>query len=204
MSLNLSQPLCKMSPAKVGQVRKKIKTQGFFIFRQLLQKPAQRMLKAQVKQVHFRKKIHLHQFVNKKTKKKGLVGRDQISTGHLIKLLTFLFKDPSFINQIGTGMNKNIGKLLGARLYKMNSQNKGEIFWHSDFDGNRQIQLFVNLSPQTYSGGQIQIRNKQRLWQIDDLKFGDAVVMAISQDFSHRILPVRGTKDRIEFTCFYG
>ena len=78
--------------------------------------------------------------------------------------------------------------------------------WHDDIDGNRLVALSLNLSPQPYRGGILQLRRKEdeasRL-DIPNPRFGDAVLFCLSDELEHRVTNVEGPVPRTTFAGWF-
>ncbi len=67
--------------------------------------------------------------------------------------------------------------------------------WHNDY---RLVGMSINLSPENYAGGILQIRHrlsKQLLSEVANTGFGDGVIFRIASELQHRVTKVEGTAD---------
>lgn|SRR5574341_318550 len=78
--------------------------------------------------------------------------------------------------------------------------------WHSDMAEDRLIALSVNLSPEPYSGGILQMRDagsRKILSQVPNLGRGDAVLFRLSAQLQHRITRVSGAVSKTAFAGWF-
>jgi hypothetical protein len=107
--------------------------------------------------------------------------------------LLFLFNDPSlfdFIRRLsGCGP---IGCFIGS-TYRMMAEMAHADSWHDDVWEGRMIALSLNLSPQGYRGGLLQIREQESqtvVHEVANTGFGDAIVFRLSPAIEHRVTDV--------------
>jgi hypothetical protein len=69
--------------------------------------------------------------------------------------------------------------------------------WHNDVtDEGRMIALSINLTPEPYEGGALQIRSaatRELVCEVPNPKFGDALIFPVDERFEHRVCKVEGT-----------
>lgn len=69
--------------------------------------------------------------------------------------------------------------------------------WHTDVtDEGRMIGLSINLTPEPYEGGALQIRlagTRELVCEVNNPGFGDALIFPIDERFEHRVCEVEGT-----------
>lgn len=78
--------------------------------------------------------------------------------------------------------------------------------WHTDVGQSRIAAFTVNLSPQPFEGAHLQIRraaSDEILAEVDDLEFGDAVLIQISPDLAHRNSPLLGAVPKTSHAGFF-
>ncbi len=78
--------------------------------------------------------------------------------------------------------------------------------WHDDLDGARLVALTLNLSPEGYAGGVLQIRTTHPptlVYEVANTGFGDAVVFRIGDNFEHRLTAVEPGPAKIAWTGWF-
>jgi hypothetical protein len=112
-----------------------------------------------------------------------------------IGLLTFVANVPAFLRLIEriTGCGR-IGEYSG-RVYRMTSRDGHYEDWHDDSEDGRMITMSVNLSPQVFRGGALQMRYRgaeEILHEVCNIGLGDALLFRVSPEFEHRVQGVEG------------
>jgi 2OG-Fe(II) oxygenase superfamily len=121
-------------------------------------------------------------------------------------LLAFLQSNPAFLRIIEriTGQAQ-IGEFSG-RVYQMNSSGGHYDNWHSDLADRRVVTMSVNLSPQVYEGGALQLKlrdSTEILQEVRNTGLGDALLFRISADLIHRVQGVTGDHPKIAFAGWF-
>ena len=78
--------------------------------------------------------------------------------------------------------------------------------WHNDLDGNRMVALSINLSPNGYRGGVLQLANretKEILAEITNTGWGDAAIFEISETLEHRVTDVEPGPAKTAFAGWF-
>lgn len=121
-------------------------------------------------------------------------------------LLLFKLCDPAMFDLVEsiTGCAR-VGDFRG-RTYRM-VPGAGHVSpWHDDAIQERVAAFTVNLSPEPYEGARLQIKraaDDEIVTEIDDLAFGDAVLIQISRDYQHRNSPLLGTAPKTSYAGFF-
>ena len=66
--------------------------------------------------------------------------------------------------------------------------------------------MSVNLSPEVFEGGDLQIREAESKRQVAHLRntgFGDAVIFRIHPSLEHQVLPLTGAVDRSAYAGWF-
>jgi hypothetical protein len=123
----------------------------------------------------------------------------------LSAFLLFKMSDPALFAQVEaiTG-GPRIGFFRG-RTYRMLP---GVHFspWHTDAGESRIAAFSINLSPEPFEGAHLQVRraaSDEILTEVDDLEFGDAVLIQISPEIGHRNSPLVGTVAKTSHAGFF-
>jgi hypothetical protein len=112
-----------------------------------------------------------------------------------ISLLNFVANVPDFHRLIEriTGCGR-IGEYSG-RVYRMTSCDGHYDHWHDDSNDGRMLTMSVNLTPELFQGGALQMRRcgtEEILHEIRNTGLGDALLFRISPEFEHRVQGVIG------------
>ena len=98
-----------------------------------------------------------------------------------------------------------IGVFQGT-VYRMVAGQHHLDSWHDDLMGTRLVALTLNLSPEGYAGGVLQIRTTNPptlVHEVANTGFGDAIVFRIAGDFEHRLTPVEPGPAKIAWTGWF-
>ncbi len=120
-------------------------------------------------------------------------------------LLHFLVNDASAMKAFRRITANPKLKFFSGRIYKMLPA-RHYLEWHDDLKYNRLCALSVNLSPEKYSGGRLQLRERKNgkiIFRSPALKPGDGVIFSIGRSLEHRLTPVRGRKPRIAYAGWF-
>lgn len=120
--------------------------------------------------------------------------------------LLLLFNDASlfaFIRRLsGCGP---IGCFVGS-VYRMTAELGHVDSWHDDIDEGRLVALSLNLSPDGYRGGLLQIReirSEKMLHEVANTGFGDAIVFRLSTEIEHRITAVQAGPSKTAYAGWF-
>ncbi|HEV2815093.1 MAG TPA: hypothetical protein VGW10_17695 [Solirubrobacteraceae bacterium] len=121
-------------------------------------------------------------------------------------LLLFKLCDPATFDLVErvTGCDP-IGHFHG-RTYRM-IPGAGHVSpWHDDAVMGRLAAFTINLSPEPFEGARLQVKDAatdELLTEVDDLDFGDAVLIRISKAYQHRNSPLLGTAPKTSYAGFF-
>lgn len=93
-----------------------------------------------------------------------------------------------------------------SRTYRMLPTPDFVSNWHNDALPMRLAALSINLSPEPYEGAALQVRDavtRDIVCEIDDLAFGDAVLIEISRAYEHRNSPLLGSSPKTSYAGFF-
>ena len=86
---------------------------------------------------------------------------------------------------------------FSGRIYRRPPKSDFYNNWHTDVtDEGRLIALSLNLTPEQYEGGALEIRSaatKELICEVHNSGYGDAVIFPVDERFEHRVCPVEGT-----------
>lgn len=98
-----------------------------------------------------------------------------------------------------------VGSFRG-RTYRVLSEAGHVSPWHDDAVQDRIAALTINLSPEPFEGARLQVKDvasDEIATEIDDLEFGDAVLIQISRAYQHRNSPLTGTAPKTSYAGFF-
>jgi hypothetical protein len=98
-----------------------------------------------------------------------------------------------------------IGCFVGS-VYRMTSELGHADSWHDDIYDGRMVALSLNLSPNGYRGGLLQLReigSEKMLHEIANTGFGDAIVFRLSTRIEHRITAVESGPPKTAYAGWF-
>jgi hypothetical protein len=98
-----------------------------------------------------------------------------------------------------------IGSFFGRVYRRLPSRDHCDA-WHDDAIEHRMVALSLNLSPEPYVGGLLQIRDARRhtlLHEVANTGFGDALIFRIDPGLEHRVTSVEGTVPKTAFAGWF-
>jgi hypothetical protein len=135
------------------------------------------------------------------------IGVELATTDEIVlSLLHLLTNDPKLfqIVQEITGCSP-IGCFTG-RVYRMTPGCEHYDSWHEDMMQDRMLAMSINLSSRVYSGGILQIRDRNSLQIIHEIAnngLGDAIIFRLQDSLQHRISNVEGTVPKTAFAGWF-
>jgi hypothetical protein len=83
---------------------------------------------------------------------------------------------------------------FSGRIYRRPASSTYFNRWHTDItDEGRMIALSINLNPERYKGGALQIRSAKTheiLCEVYNHNYGDAIIFPVDEEFEHRVCEV--------------
>jgi len=98
-----------------------------------------------------------------------------------------------------------IGRVHG-RVYRLDPDTRHHDSWHSDMADNRMIAMSVNLSHEAYTGGVLQIRERDSEEIVHEEPCpdaGDAIIFRLDESLRHRVTAVDGDVPRTAFAGWF-
>jgi len=95
---------------------------------------------------------------------------------------------------------------FAGRVYRLMPGQGHEATWHNDLDGPRLVGMSVNLSPELYCGGTLQLRDstsRRMLREVANTGPGDAILFRIAPDLQHRVTPVNGAVPKSAYAGWF-
>ncbi len=135
------------------------------------------------------------------------IGDEQrIVPGAVSSALEFLTNDPALFSLVrGISGCGPIGCCRG-RIYRLLPAAGHESDWHDDLLYGRMLTMSINLSAAPYTGGLLQIRNRDTgeiCTEIANTGPGDATVFRIAPFLQHRVTPLTGTVPRTAYAGWF-
>lgn len=94
-----------------------------------------------------------------------------------------------------------------GRVYRINPSSDHYDSWHSDAGADRMVAMSLNLSPEAYTGGVLQIRDVRSpevIHEAPNVGRGDAVIFRVGDDqLQHQITPVTGSVSKTAFAGWF-
>jgi len=123
-----------------------------------------------------------------------------------VALLLFLANDRSLLTVIQEIAGcARLGSFMG-RVYTLKPGEGLEESWHSDFREGRLIGMTVNLSPEPFQGGILQIRerdSKKIISEVANTGFGDGVIFRIGESLEHQNTVLEGAVPKLAFAGWF-
>src|SRR5262249_32024342 len=98
-----------------------------------------------------------------------------------------------------------IGSFVGS-TYRMTAELGHTDSWHDDVYDGRQVALSLNLSPDGYRGGLLQIREKATgavVHEVANTGFGDAIAFRLAAPIEHRVTNVEPGPSKTAFAGWF-
>ena len=149
----------------------------------------------------FYTRTHLDKITHGKKLTRELCMREDMTINKLLHLLINNARLFQFIENI-TGC-RTIGCFRG-RVYRIVPNSNHYMTWHTDLIENRMLGASINLSPEPYQGGLLQIRDCKKgqiVGEATNTGFGDCLIFQIAPHLEHRITELEG---KIAKTAFSG
>lgn len=108
-------------------------------------------------------------------------------------MLELLCNDPSLLKAIEALTGCNPLRRFSGFVYRLVPGVGHHHNWHNDVLDGRRVAMSINLEPEPYAGGALQMRERESgkvIEQVTNENPGDAVIFRIDPAFQHRVLPV--------------
>jgi hypothetical protein len=173
--------------------------QGVHYFRLpgLLEPTLLRLIQHQIEDARFGERVH-----------DGIDSNKELCMAEnaAIRALLFLMNDEKFFEFIQFVTRCEHIRCFDGRVYRVNPNSGHHDSWHNDLGEDRLVGLTINLSPVAYSGGVLQIRERESqtvVSEVENLREGDAVVFRLRNDLQHRITDIEGATAKTAFAGWF-
>lgn len=120
--------------------------------------------------------------------------------------LRFLANDPQLFQLIRQITACGPIGCFAGRVYRMVPGSQHYDSWHDDMIEHRMIGMSINLSPEVYSGGVFQIRDRdsrQIIHEAANIGYGDGIIFRLSSQLQHRITEVACSVPKTAFAGWF-
>lgn len=121
-------------------------------------------------------------------------------------LMNFLMNNQTLMDIVQQVTNCGHIGIFQGRIYRMNPNSEHYDDWHDDLVINRRVAVSINLTPEPYSGGVVQIcewKSRQIVNEIHNTGLGDAMLFRIAPHLKHRVTSVEGSIPRTAFVGWF-
>ncbi|HXG55270.1 MAG TPA: 2OG-Fe(II) oxygenase [Vicinamibacterales bacterium] len=112
-----------------------------------------------------------------------------------VSMLSLFCNDPALFSIVQQITGCGPVQFFDGSVYRLTPAASIHYPWHNDFVEGRRVALTVNLSPDAYDGGVLEIREPAAPGQIQEAPnrgAGDAVLFRIGRDVEHRVTALTG------------
>ncbi|MGE0443795.1 MAG: 2OG-Fe(II) oxygenase [Vicinamibacterales bacterium] len=120
-------------------------------------------------------------------------------------LLDFLMNSPVLLEKVSALTGRTVSWFHG-RVYRLTPGTDEGHAWHKDYELGRQLGVSINLTPEPFSGGTLELRDtasRAALAAVTNTGRGDCVIFRLGDDIQHRVLPVTGTVQRVAYAGWF-
>jgi hypothetical protein len=186
------------SQAEIEHLRREFHENHCITLPQLLPSQVVEMLRHQIEHADFETRIH----PDVKPPPVDLCMKANASS----ELLNFLVNDAVFYGLIKELTHAADIRCFAGNVYRFDPTLGTFDVWHSDAVKHRILAMSINLSGGIYSGGILQIRERQSqriVYEVANIGIGDAILFAIAPTLQHRVSPIEGTVARTAFAGWF-
>ncbi|HEY6230065.1 MAG TPA: 2OG-Fe(II) oxygenase [Pyrinomonadaceae bacterium] len=185
------------SSETLAQLRVQFSQQHYFRLPQLLEAELLDVVQKQIDSGEFYERVHEEIDSNKE-----LCLRQNAASDALL----FLINDEKLFEIIQQITGCGPIRCFDGRIYRANPGNGHHDSWHNDVGDDRLVGLTLNLAREEYSGGVLQLRERESgetIGEIANVRAGDAVVFRLARNLQHRISEVTGNAPKTAFAGWF-
>jgi hypothetical protein len=183
--LQLSRDLARWDPAAATDARGRFETHHWTKITGLIAEPLLAQVQEAIRKATFTEVVH-----------RGVsppsvdVCMDPNPTAALLELLC---NDPAVLAAVEAITGCSPLTRFSGFVYRLSPVNGHHHNWHNDMIQDRRVAMSINLEPEPYEGGVLQIRVRETeaiIEQVENVGAGDAILFRISGALQHRATPV--------------
>ena len=185
------------STEALAALRDQFQRRHYFLLHGLLETELVDLIQRQIDRGEFRERVHERIESNKE-----LCLNESAAFGALL----FLMNDEKLFQVIQDITESDRINCFEGRVYRVNPGDGHHDSWHNDIGEGRLVGMSLNLSREVYSGGVLQIRNRESgaiVSEAANTGSGDAVIFRLSRDLQHRITEVEGSASKTAFAGWF-
>ena len=195
-TLNPDAPDLHLAAAEeLAELREQFEREHCVRLRGLVQPPLLEQMINRVGEATFEERLH------------GEIGSEEsMEGGATLAMLLLVANDERLFDAIRAITGCGPIGCFDGRVYRLVPGTGHHDSWHSDMDGNRMIAMSVNLTPEPYDGGVLQIRERDSEEIVHEEPApdpGDAVIFRLAEELRHRVTSVQGEVPRIAFAGWF-
>ena len=181
----------------LAQLRLQFQQQHYFRLPHLIEPALLDAVQKQIDHGEFYERVHTRIDSNKE-----LCLRENAASAALI----FLINDEKLFEIIQQLTECETIRCFDGRIYRANPGNGHHDSWHNDIGDDRLVGMSINLSREEYTGGVLQLRERESgetISEIENVRAGDAVVFRLARSLQHRISEVTGNAPKTAFAGWF-
>lgn len=178
-------------------LRAQFERRHYFLLPGLVEPGLLALIQRQIDRGEFRERVHERIDSNKEL---------CLTANPGVGALLFLMNDAKLFQIIQDVTRCDRIRSFEGRVYRVNPSAGHHDAWHNDIGEDRLVAMSINLSREVYSGGVLQIRERESeeiVSEVTNVGPGDAVVFRLSGDFQHRITQVEGSASKTAFAGWF-
>lgn len=182
-------------PAALAQARDQFARTSVLVLRGFLAPPLLAWTQTLVHAGAFRHKVH-----------PASGEEDCMEHNEAIWLLRFLVGSHEVLRAVEALTDHRPLTKAQLRVYRFAPGTGHHHDWHDDIGEGRRLGLSVNLSESLFEGGNLQLRDRDSLRPLADVRntgAGDAVIFRLGRDVQHQVLPVTGGAPRVALAGWF-
>lgn len=183
--LHLSRDVARWDPAAAADARIHFDTHHWIKVTGLIAEPLLAQVQEAIRKATFTEVVH-----RGVTPPSVDVCMDPNPTAALLELLC---NDPAVLAAVEAISGCSPLTRFSGFVYRLSPVSGHHHNWHNDMIQERRVAMSVNLEPEPYEGGVLQIRVRETeaiIEQVENVGAGDAVFFRISAALQHRATPV--------------
>jgi len=181
----------------LNELRSQFNQQHYLRFPELLEPELLEFLQGRIDRGEFYERVHQDIGPNKELCLTGSAASGALSC---------LMNDERLFQIIQSITECELPRCFEGRIYRAIPNHGHHDAWHNDVIENRLVGLSINLSREVYTGGVLQIRNRESremVAEVSNVGAGDAIVFRLARYLEHRITEVDGHAAKTAFAGWF-